>query len=313
MPTPAIIIGIIAIIVIGIIIIIQRKKKKNSEELDVVAIKPDNSGRPLIKKALLVGINKYKPELNADLQGCVNDVENMHKLLTDNFKFIPENIRSLVDERATRQGILDRLKWLLDGAKAGDELVFHYSGHGSQVRDRDGDELDDQLDEILCPHDLDWDNPLTDDILAVLFKQLPEGVYLTMLCDACHSGTMTRNINLGTGRVSVRNIVAPFDIKSRSLGIILPKNKMGRKNKDVSTQKHLLLSGCRDNQTSADAFIDGKRQGAFTWALTKTIRENPECTWVEAHKKSVELLNNYTQEPQLSGDANVIFRKVFGG
>jgi hypothetical protein len=312
MPPLTIIIGAIVIIILGIILGIRwiKDKKKNEGEENEIQISPDNSARPPTKKALLVGINKYKPELNANLQGCVNDVENMHKLLTDHFKFVTENIRSLVDERATRQGILDRLKWLLDGAKAGDELVFHYSGHGSQVRDRDGDELDDQLDEILCPYDLDWDNPLTDDILAVLFKQLPDGVYLTMLCDACHSGTMSRNINTTK---SVRNIVPPFDIRSRSLDIILPKNKMGRKNKDVYTQKHVLLSGCKDNQTSSDAYIDGKHQGAFTWALTKTIRENPECTWVEAHKRSVELLSSYAQEPQLSGNDSIISRKVFGG
>ena len=310
MPEPLIIIGIIAVIVAGIVIFIIKKKKKDDEDGDVVQIKPDNSGRASIKKALLVGINIYKPELDANLHGCVNDVETMRKLLVDNFEFKPENIRVLVDERATKQGILDRLKWLLDGAKAGDELVFHYSGHGSQVRDRNGDELDDQLDEILCPHDLDWDDPLTDDYLADLFKQLPEGVHLTMICDACHSGSISKSMSQIYSNTS-KSILAPFDIRSRSYDKILPKNKMGRKNK--GTQRHVLMSGCKDNQTSADAYIDGRYQGAFTWALTKTIRENLDIEWKQAHEKTMELLSGYTQEPQLSGDASVIFRKVFGG
>jgi hypothetical protein len=310
MPPLTIIISVIVIIILGIILGIRwiKDKKKNEEEENEVQIKPDDSGRSPIKKALLVGINKYKPELNADLQGCVNDVETIHGILTNKYGFMPENIRTIVDERATRQGILDRLKWLLDGAKAGDELVFHYSGHGSQVRDRDGDELDDQLDEILCPHDLDWDNPLTDDILAALFKQLPKGVYLTMICDACHSGSMSRNIN---PMKQVRNIVPPFDIRSRSLGVILPKNKMGQKQTE-GPQNHVLLSGCKDNQTSADAYIDGKRQGAFTWSLATAIRENPDLTWMELHKKSVELLNGYSQIPQISGNEDLVSRKVFG-
>lgn len=298
------------IIIVGIVIITKLKKKKKNEKEDVVQIKPDVSGRDPIKKALLVGINIYKPELGANLRGCVNDVENMRKLLIDSFKFDPENIRVLVDERATKQGILDRLKWLLNEAKEGDDLVFHYSGHGSQVRDRDGDELDDQLDEILCPHDLDWDDPLTDDVLAALFKQLSEGVNLTMICDACHSGTMTRSLS-DVYCSRPKGILPPFDIRSRSYSKILPKNKMGKK--DKGTQRHVLISGCKDSQTSADAYIDGKYQGAFTWALTKTIRENLDIEWKQAHVKTVKLLSDYSQEPQLSGDAVGIFRKVFGG
>jgi hypothetical protein len=310
MPTEIIILGIIALIVAGVVVFIIKKKKKEDGNEDTVTIKPDTSGRSPVKKALLVGINIYKPELDANLRGCVNDVETMRKLLVDNFKFLPENIRVLVDERATKQGILDRLKWLLDGAKSGDELVFHYSGHGSQVRDRNGDELDDQLDEILCPHDLDWDDPLTDDVLAALFKQLPEGVHLTMLCDSCHSGTISKSMSQIYCNTS-KSITAPFDIRSRSYDKILLKNKMGKKNK--GTQRHILMSGCRDNQTSADTYIDGRYQGAFTWALAKTIRENLDIEWKQAHAKTVELLSGYSQEPQLSGDASAIFRNVFGG
>ena len=307
--TPGIMI-IIALVVAWLVIIGIILFKKEKKKDDEIKIKPDNSGRAPIKKALLVGINIYKPELGANLRGCVNDVETMRKLLVDNFKFLPENIRVLVDERATKQGILDRLKWLLGGAKAGDELVFHYSGHGSQVRDRNGDELDDQLDEILCPHDLDWDDPLTDDYLANLFKQLPKGVHLTMLCDSCHSGTISKSMSQ-IYRNTSKSILAPFDIRSRSYDKILLKNKMGKKNK--GTQRHMLMSGCKDNQTSADAYIDGRYQGAFTWALTKTIRENLDIEWKQAYEKTVELLSGYTQEPQLSGDASTIFRNVFGG
>jgi len=309
--TIPLIIGAVVVIaaIASIVIFVIKKKKKADSGSTTVTIQPDTSGRVPVKKALLVGINVYKPELNANLQGCVNDVETMRKLLVGDFKFLPENVRILVDERATKQGILDRLKWLLDGAKEGDELVFHYSGHGSQVRDRDGDELEDQLDEILCPHDLDWDDPLTDDRLAELFKQLPKGVYLTMLCDSCHSGTISKSISK-IHRNTSKSINAPFDIQARAYGMILPKNKIGKK--DKGTQRHILVSGCKDNQTSADAYIDGKYQGAFTWALTKTIRENPDIQWNQAHEKIVETLNGYSQEPQLSGDANVIFRKVFG-
>jgi len=312
---PGIIVGAI-VIVAAIVIFIVKKKNNGGDDYEYdgdydVKITPDTSDRPPRKKALLVGINNYMEPGN-DLLGCVNDTETMYSLLINQFKFDPANIRILVDERATKKGILERLEWLLDKYKIGDELVFHYSGHGSQVRDRNGDELDDQLDEILCPHDLNWDDPLTDDYLGILFKQIPEGVYLTMLCDSCHSGTITKNIS-DIHRAKSKSILPPFDIRARSLYRILPKNKMGRKNKDIATQRHVLMSGCKDSQTSSDNYINGKYQGAFTWALGTVIKNNPDTTWVKAHEDTVNLLSDYSQDPQLSGDANVILRKVFGG
>ena len=108
----------------------------------------------MANKALLVGINKYKIP-GADLNGCVNDVANMRDILLKFFGFTTKEIRVLVDERATKKNIMERLKWLVGGAKAGDRLLLHYSGHGSQVVDRDGDELKDRMDEIICPHDMD--------------------------------------------------------------------------------------------------------------------------------------------------------------
>jgi len=313
MPNILILIGIAVIISIAVMVIL--KNRKNNDDDDYVydgyydvKINPDTSNRAPRKKALIVGINKYRIPGN-DLNGCVNDAEIMYNLLTTQFKFDPTNVRVLVDERATKRGILERLEWLLTGYKLGDELVFYYSGHGSQVRDRDGDELEDQLDEILCPYDLNWDDLLTDDYLGALFKQIPKGVYLSMVCDSCHSGTMTKSVFRYPS--NSKNILPPFDIRARSLNRILPKNKMGKKGAGV--QRHLLFSGCKDNQTSSDAYIDGKYQGAFTWALTKTVSENPNIEWSQARVNILELLADYTQEPQLSGDANAIFRLVFGG
>ena len=314
MPISLIIIG--AAVIVALVVMVIIKNRKNGDDGYVydgdydVKIKPDTSDRSPRKKALLVGINKYMDPGN-DLQGCVNDVETMYSLLVNQFKFDPTNIRVLVDERAIKREILKRLEWLLTGYKIEDELVFFYSGHGSQVRDRNGDELNDQLDEILCPHDLNWDDPLTDDYLGVLFKQLTEGVNLTMICDSCHSGTITKSISAIKHNVS-KNILPPFDIRARSLYRILPKNRMGKK--DIGTQRHVLFSGCKDNQTSEDAYIEGKYQGAFTWALTKVIRENLDIEWQQASIEVVNLLKaDYTQEPQLSGDAYAIFRKVFAG
>lgn len=298
-----------AAIVIGITIYIIKNRKKKGENL--VTHTPTN--RVPAKRALLVGINKYKPELNADLRGCVNDVEHMRDILTKFYGFNADDIRVLTDDRATKAAILERLSWLIGEAIPGDVLVFHYSGHGSQVRDRHGDELDDNLDEILCPYDLNWDDPLTDDILGAMFDKVPAGASFIMICDACHSGTMTKELlSHSSDEIRAKFIMPPFDIKCRTLGREIPKSSM--KSVTRGSQKHVLLSGCKDTQTSADAVFDGVPQGALTWAISESIKVNPNVTWTELHAKVLNRLSGgFTQTPQLSGDANLLDDKIFKG
>lgn len=175
----------------------------------------------MAKRALLVGINKYKMQ-GADLSGCVNDVTNMRDILLKFFGFAAKEIRVLVDERATKKNIMERLTWLISRVKADNRLLFHYSGHGSQIVDRDGDELKDKLDEIICPHDMDWDgNFISDDDLRALFANLPKGVNLEVVLDSCHSGTGTREMLAIKGLPSElsfkpRFLAPPVDIACRA-------------------------------------------------------------------------------------------------
>jgi len=230
----------------------------------------------MANKALLVGVNTYRMP-GADLQGCVNDVTNTRDILLKYFGFKVKEIRVLVDSRATKKGILSRLEWLVKGAKAGDRLLFHFSGHGSQIRDRDGDELKDHLDEILCPHDMDWDGTyIVDDDLKAVFAELPKGVNLEVLLDCCHSGTGTReamaNACLSPEQaVKPRFLAPPMDILCRQIDEEdLPETRLLR---SANPRPHVLFSGCRDNQTSADAYIKGTYNGAFTYYFCKHLRD----------------------------------------
>lgn len=103
----------------------------------------------MAKRALIVGINAYP---SAPLRGCVNDATMISEMLTRQFGFKTTEKRMLTDESATTANIMERLNWLVSGAKPGDFLFFHYSGHGSQMIDSkyDSDEEPDGLDEILC-------------------------------------------------------------------------------------------------------------------------------------------------------------------
>lgn len=273
----------------------------------------------ITKKALLVGINKYAVP-DADLNGCVNDVESMWNLIVNKFGFEPDNIRVLTDERATKEAILQRLQWLKEGAKAGDQLFFHNSSHGSQVRDRNSDELDDGLDEILIPHDHEWDNPLKDDDLAEIFRGIPEGVFLTVVVDACHSGTITREFPSNPGHVNIKNrfLPPPVDIAARSWGRALNTRRFGAKkgaDREGNEQRHILISGCEDHQTSADALIAGRWGGALSVNLIAVLEEHPDWDWNHIHAEVVKRVKagGYSQNPQLSGMLSLRERVPFGG
>lgn len=274
-----------------------------------------------MKKSVLVGINKYELEGN-NLSGCVNDVTNVRDILINYYGFEIPNIRVLVDERATKCNIMERLGWLVDDAKSGDNLVFHFSGHGSQIRERgNGDELDDSLDEIICPTDMDWEGTyITDDELAEMFKRLPAGITLDVILDSCHSGTATRN------PFKVRYMQPPVDILCRNEENIASKGLfswikgffVGKKKDDtmepINDMNHSLMAGCQSKQTSADAYLDSSYNGAFTYYLCKTIRaENGKINRIDLRNKTKGSLeyNGFDQSPQLETNKELFYGNIF--
>lgn len=141
-------------------------------------------------KALFVGINYVGQQ--GELRGCHNDVAIMKEMVLKQ-GYDESEMKVLMDdgksEGPTRTNIANALQWLVEGAKAGDSLFFHYSGHGGQVKDDNGDEAD-GLDETLIPVDYQSAGQIRDDELYTrLCSTLPKGCVLTVLLDCCHSGT----------------------------------------------------------------------------------------------------------------------------
>lgn len=164
------------------------------------------------KRALLVGINEY-PHPEQNLEGCVNDVFLMSSLLQES-GFAAEDIRIVLNDRATHKGVCERLDWLLSDANDGDMRFLYYSGHGAQLPTYGVGDRVDRLDETLVLHDFDWsrERALTDDDFYSLYSQLPYGLKFISVFDCCHSGGMTR----GGGR-TIRGLDAPDDIRHRML------------------------------------------------------------------------------------------------
>jgi len=247
------------------------------------------------RKALLIGIN-YVGTSSA-LRGCINDVLNIREFLINEFKMEEDEIIMLTeaagsnDLKPTHANILKYIKWLVNDAKNGDKLFFHYSGHGTHIRDYSGDENDNQ-DECICPLDYSKAGLITDDVLRqVLVDVLPKGCNLFGLFDCCHSGTI-------------------LDLKYNYLFNSNPSQntyntQIEKKSKDTKADV-ILLSGCLDNQTSADAWIDRKSQGAMTYSFLKTYYNLKEKNKTVNCQRLMKDLNVYikrsrfTQIPKLS-------------
>jgi metacaspase-1 len=279
----------------------------------------------MAKRALLIGINKYLIP-GADLRGCVNDVLDLGAALTEFGGFKKSDITTLVDAAATKKAMMAGIKALVKASKKGDVALLHYSGHGSHVPDdkKHRDETDGR-DEILCPTDLNWDDTLRDDWLRETFGALRGGVHFTVIMDCCHSGTITRAIEPPDVPVKQRFLPSPWDIAAEESGRRLRKKvsselrgskRTARRSKDIvdADIPEVLITGCRDTQTSADAFINGRFNGALTFGLVEAIRASKGLiTYRQLHERASAAIKNrkFDQVPQLEGRKALFDAPVF--
>jgi hypothetical protein len=141
-----------------------------------------------------VGIDRYTVP-GAGLQGCVADALAWRELLVDRSGVDAADIVTLTDEQATGRAVRDAVGALVRASAPGDTAVLVIASHGSWKVDRGGDEAD-RYDETICPHDCDR-GQIGDDELGRLLDRAVDGVRLTVVVDACHSGTVTRGLEPG--------------------------------------------------------------------------------------------------------------------
>ncbi len=267
----------------------------------------------MAKRAFLIGINKYQVA-GSDLRGCVNDVKDLSAALIEFHGFRKSDITVVTDLAATKKAMEAGIKALVRASKKGDVAVLHYSGHGSHVPDDNRDESDGR-DETLCPADLDWDEPFRDDWLRTTLDGMNAGVRLTVIMDCCLSGAITRAILPPDAPVKVRYLPSPFTLKAVESGRRAPgkvsselraSSRAARKARDIVTADipEVLVTGCRDTQTSADAYIHGRFNGALTFSLVQAIRKaRGKLTYREWHDRAAAELKKrrFEQVPQLEG------------
>ena len=264
-------------------------------------------------KALLIGINAYP---GAPLAGCINDVTDMAEFLVKACNFAPASIRLLVDNRATTEAIKERLEWLVSGLKKGDRVVFQYSGHGAQVASRAGSGEVDSLDEVVCPYDFDWTDSkmIRDKDFNRIFGRIPPGVLAMWISDSCHSADLGRNPgNLGGRRIKA--LLPPADLRWRILTAHHDKMPL-QTLRDPILPNIVLISGCKSEQTSADATFGKRPNGALTYFLLKELQK-PKA-WLKPMTQIItgvqEALRkaNFEQVPQLEGPVLMCSKPFLG-
>lgn len=238
--------------------------------------------------ALMFAINNYPGSAN-DLRGCLNDQTDVANKLNELFPGF--FIRQFRDSEVTRSKFISEITNAIDSLNAGDVLLVHYSGHGTQVYDKSGDEADGYDEAVYL-----YDGTVIDDDIGDALQNIPEGATVVLAFDSCFSGTVTRAI------LPMKNkYVQNPDIPKRD-------NKRHRFNK--SDMKWIVLSGCSENQTSADAYINGRYNGAFTYYLLKTLTKGITYKeWIDNIHKYLPS-NNFNQNPTLEGNESLFNNQV---
>lgn len=254
----------------------------------ILPVKPNPPPIPKgLVKALLIGINyETIPELR--LHGCINDAVHTKNLLERLYPAC-KNVRLITDKtsvKPSKAAILEGIQWLVKDLKSGQTVYLHYSGHGTRVRDINGDERS-GADSCICPYNGNVLELITDDELrAYLVNQIPKGCKCVVVIDSCNSGTA---LDLRyTWKTSEPGKLS-FDQDS----------SYAKTNGNV-----MFLSGCRDDQyamDTVDAFGNGI--GALTNALLitwKTYGTNLKLKHLLWDVRKYLKENGYQQIPQIS-------------
>lgn len=271
------------------------------------------------KRALIIGIGDYPTvsgwaKINGDKDVPV--VENM--LLSNGFE--PQNIAKLINHSATRAGITDALERLTAQVEEGDVVYIHFSGHGQQIKDIDGDEAD-ELDEAWIPYDAraiyqekvyEGENHILDDELYVwcygIKKKIGERGNLIVVADACHSGDGWRSeSDDDEEEEAVRGSFIP-DLADASL-VFLKKNNPTKKKAATKTQPvvdHIdwvFISACKAYQSNQEY----QKAGSLTAAMAAMKGDLGSLSYDDLHKRLKRWMGDHlprTQTPTLDRPAN---------
>jgi len=226
-------------------------------------------------QALTIGLNAVDPRhyqgWAGELNACEADAQDMAEIAKAK-KF---SVKKLLTKAATRAKVTSEILKSAKSLTKGDIFMLTYSGHGGQVPDLNSDEPDAQ-DETWCL----YDGELVDDELYAHLGKFAQGVRILVFSDSCHSGTVVKMAyyqgttaarSSGLGAQTIRYRFMPPDVALRtyrankSFYDKILKDRRLKDSREAVKASVLLISGCQDNQLSAD----GDFNGLFTSQLLR--------------------------------------------
>jgi hypothetical protein len=297
-----------------------------SSKLFSGATKTLSGGIKGLKKGLLFGLN-YTGQ-SSQLYGCITDVQNLQSFLVSK-NFAVSIFTDNTTIKPTSSNIISKTTEFVNSLGSNDCGFIWFSGHGTLVKGRNA----------WVPIDYSTSGFLVEDRIRSIVSKSKGRLFIGS--DSCHSGSLldlkfdleprsstksarviSRNVALGDALTTADSAAVPetkninrlvptetpepFDEsiveQERALSSAVSYSLFDIKNFSSLSCDIVYLSGCRDNQTSADAFIAGQSQGAMTWAFLKSIksmRSNESIGFLQDLTR-LSLKNRYTQVPQMS-------------
>ena len=265
--------------------------------------------------ALLIGIGQYPSNVITNLRGIYRDIPMMRQVV-NGLGFQDQNVQVLMDTQATLNGMSQALQALSREVNRNDRVLIYFSGHGTQVPDENGDELD-QSDEVLVAHDTELIdrqyssngklsggrliNVLRDDEFGSLLAAIPsENIYV--LIDACNSGTTTRSLNFGSVPKYVEYPGMPTSTKNFEPEAVPGSSIRGH---------HVLLSAAQDDEYAQDS----SQGGVFTRGIYNAVLElqnnDESVTMRKLEEESSEYISQnlpsrLAHSPKLTGEPKLL-------
>lgn len=276
------------------------------------------------KRALVIGLGKQQDKAWNKINGD-KDVPYVQAMLKNaGFK----SVTPLVNQQATKAGIVGALRRMAASCKQGDVVYVHYSGHGQQMTDVHHDE-EDGLDECWIPYDAHrkasatyhGEKHLTDDELNVYLHAIRNRIgkkgKLVVVIDACHSGDATRGAEEEEEEVvrGVEDTLTVDSLNARGLFDTFERMKsllMGDKGhaKDINhkakplAEPWITISACKSYQMNVE--MKSPTVGKLTYALYETLKGAGKMGNDELMKRIRKFVNRHTfsrcQSPEMTGE-----------
>jgi hypothetical protein len=225
------------------------------------------------------------------LNGCLNDAKYWTKT-TKAMGF--DSTQTLLEKKCTRTNMTRAIAATVKQALPGDLVVICYSGHGTILPPGV---------QSWVPIDMDWTDPETwltyDDLDRILLHSEQNKVLVVVISDSCQSKADPRRHfkKLREHQSTPRFLEPPQEIQKRIVSDPFHRNIL------TADQDDLLLAAALKNQSADDDKIDGEFHGAFTYALSQVLEEDPKATYLKAVIKARAWLaeNDYDQVPSANG------------